>query len=143
MMADSGRGSDAEIAHRDQIDEEGARGAITIAPNVLLELMELTIAGVDGIAGTAAPAKASGRVAALPGKGYTRGGVVVHLDEQRIHANVGLLLVQSASVADVVPAVRTQVALAVERTLGMSVAEINIDIVDIAPIVTKKDLRAG
>lgn len=136
------------VARRDTIDDGEVRGSITIAPAVLIELIELTARDIPGLLAIASPKrKGRGSVLAIQaseeretkGKTYQRGGVKVRIDGDTIAADITITIQTGAKVPVIGTTVQTRVATAVERMLGMRVTDINVHVVDIETVPNDKD----
>jgi len=141
-MASAERASQAEAAHRNTIAESDARGTIAIAPNVLLELIELTVRNVDGLVGLAGSGRKSrGRMLPIQdaadhepkGKSYHRGGVRVRIDGDQIETDIAVVIRSGTHVPRLGQAIQERISVAVERMLGMTATEVNVHVAEIAP----------
>lgn len=131
-----------QAAHRDLVDDNGVRGTITIAPAVLVELIELTVQNIDGLVGIAR-GRRKGRGKSLEiqtvdsrehtGKTFARGGVQVRIDGSHIDADLNIIVRSGANVLALGADIQSKVAVAVERMLGMTAREINVHVVEVQP----------
>lgn len=104
---------------------EGAR--TTIAPAVLLTITRLAVLAVPGVA----------RLAPVPGgvnRLFRRGrneGIRVEVSDSAVEIELHLILTRESSARDVAHRVQSQVARAVEETVGMPVSRIDVHIEDV------------
>jgi uncharacterized alkaline shock family protein YloU len=140
-----------EAAHRDHVDDNGVRGTISVAPAVLVELIELTLRDIDGFVGfSRSRRKGRGQVvqiqgaevAETAGKTYQRGGVQVRIDGSRIDADLSIIVRSGSDVPGLGRAIQQRVGLAVERMLAMTANEVNIHVVEVQPAETEHDEMA-
>ena len=89
-----------------EVSDDGTHGTISVAPNVLAEIVELASAGTDGLVRFVAPGR--GRDRALPirdeeqiepksGDWYSRSGIRVRLDSATVDADLSIEVQQGAN----------------------------------------------
>lgn len=109
------------------------RGTVRIAPQVLIELIELTVTDIDGVAGFR-PLRNRGKGATPPpGKSYDNGKIRVGIVNDRIDADIALGAAQGTNLTELSHTIQRRVALAVGQMLGMTVTGVNVYIDDIQP----------
>lgn len=112
------------------------RGTVRITPQVLIELIELTVQDIDGVAGFR-PLRNRGKSAPPEGgKSYDNGKVRVGIANDRIDADIAIRAAQGTNLTALSRAIQRRVALAVGQMLGMTVTEVNVYIDDIQPAET-------
>ena len=124
-----GKGATTEV--RDRNAE--ARGTVRIAPTVLIELIELTVQGVDGTAGLRQYRRKPATDAAPGAKTYDNGKVTVTVQGDIIDASVALAVHQGANISELGAEIQKRIGFAVGNMLGMTVRTVDIAIEDIIP----------
>lgn len=107
------------------------RGTIRVAPAVLIELIELTVSDIDGVAELRSRPKRLRPTEEPAGKHYDDGKVRVVVLGDRIETDVAVAMRAGTNVADLTATIQKQVARAVERMLGMTASAVNIYIDDV------------
>lgn len=108
-------------------DSSYAPTRTTIAPAVLLTITRLTVLTVPGIA----------RLAPIPGgvnRLFRRGvneGIRVEVSDSAVELELHVILDRQASALDVAHRVQSEVARAVEETVGMPVSRIDVHVEDV------------
>lgn len=103
-------------------------GKTTIAPGVLLTIIRLATLGVDGVS----------RMADCPGgirlrsRNHQADGICIEVEDDRVYADVYVIIQQDYNVRDVSRHIQRDVARAISKMVGMDVGQINIHIEDIA-----------
>lgn len=111
----------------------GARGTIRVAPAVLIELIELTVSGIDGVVELRPRPKRTRAAQPFAGKAYDDGKVRVGVIDDRIEADIAVSVTHGTNIAVLSRTIQQQVGRAVERMLGMTADTVNIYIDDIQP----------
>ena len=119
-------------------------GKVTIAPNVLVTIVQKTACSVPGVARLWDRVPGVHRLLGLPTVGQ---GVRVNVVDDRVVANVYLIARPETDLLHMGRQLQRQVTRDIEHIVGMSVREINVHIEDIETPLTqaraqKKD-RAG
>lgn len=109
------------------------RGTVRITPRVLIELIELTVTDIDGVAGFRPLRNRGASAAPEGGKTYDDGKVRVGIVNDRIDANIAIRAAQGTNLTTLSHTIQRRVALAVGQMLGMTVTEVNVYIDDIQP----------
>lgn len=105
-------------------------GTVRIAPAVLIELIELTLQQVDGVAGLRnhdlrKPDRAAGA------RTFDNGKIAVTVDGDQITAAIGCAIRRGTNVTELSAAIQQAVGLAAGNMLGMTVLAVDIHIQDI------------
>jgi len=102
-------------------------GKTTIAPDVLVTIVTLTVAGISGVS----------RLAPVPGrinrvfKREAVDGVEIFVENNTVYADVYVIFQRDINVRDVSRTIQNQVARAVKEMVGMEVARIDVHVTDI------------
>ena len=125
-----------------EVAENGMRGTISVAPNVLAEIIQLASAGAEGLVRFVAPGR--GRSRSLPirdedqteskgGDWYSRGGIRVRLDNATVDADLSIEVLQGANIPVLAEELKRRISEAVDRMLGLRTGTIAIHVRSIAP----------
>jgi uncharacterized alkaline shock family protein YloU len=102
-------------------------GKTTIAPNVLLTIARLATLDIEGVS----------HMSTLPGgvnrifqRGYDE-GVRIRIEEDRVYADLYVILESDVNVREVSRNIQTEVARAISEMVGMEVGRVNVHIEDI------------
>lgn len=109
------------------------RGTVRIAPQVLIELIELTVIDIDGVAAFRPLRHRARPVTRSSGKSFDNGKVRVGITNDRIEADIAIRATQGTNLTTLSHMIQRRVALAVGQMLGMTVTEVNVYIDDIQP----------
>ena len=107
--------------------ESYSQGKTTVAPDVLVTITRLSALSVPGVS----------RMAQVPGgvnRLFKRGigdGVRIEVHDNRIRANLYLILRQNVNIREVSRNVQQQVARALQEMVGMDIGGIEIHVEDI------------
>lgn len=116
----------AEVTTTVPIDANtDVKGTVRIAPAVLIQLIETTVRGIDGVVAITAR-KGKKRDEEISGKAFDDGKVRVVVDGDQIDVDIALTLRSGHDVASVAAAVRRDVGVAAGRMLGMTVRSVDI-----------------
>src|SRR3972149_4511752 len=108
------------------------KGKTTIAPDVLITIAKLSTLGVAGGA----------RMGGVPGgvnrllKRGAAGGGPVEVDDNRVTADLHIVVRAEMNVREISRAVQAEVARAIQEMVGMEVVAVNVIIDDVAYEVT-------
>jgi uncharacterized alkaline shock family protein YloU len=91
-------------------------GRVIVAQSVLEAVVEMTALKVPGVTRTA-----------LRG----RRAVHVTVTGNAVHADIGIIVAAGTNVAEVSAVVRRRIAAAIERSLGMEAAQVNVFVQDV------------
>ena len=121
--------------------EGGVRGSVRIAPAVLIELIELTVRDVPGVAGIHRRRRgerilprgghAAGRERRRAENAFEAGGVRVRVAGDQIDADVSIVIEPDADIRALSEAIQRKVGIAAGRMLGMTVTDVNIYVADV------------
>ncbi|CAA9553955.1 MAG: hypothetical protein AVDCRST_MAG87-1074 [uncultured Thermomicrobiales bacterium] len=108
------------------------RGTVRIAPTVLIELIEMTVRDIDGVAGFRSRhwQKKPGDEPAI-GKSYDNGKIAVSVDGDRIATDVSIAITRGTNVTELSREIQRLVGNAVGRMLGLTVRHVNVFIEEI------------
>lgn len=109
----------------------GVRGTVRIAPAVLIELIELTVQGIDGIAGLRSRRHLNPSTEANGGKSFDNGKIAVTVNGNQIGAAIAIAIKGGANVSDLSAEVQRKIGFAVGNMLGMTVHNVDIYIEEI------------
>lgn len=107
------------------------RGIVRIAPRVLIELIELTVIDIDGVAALRPLRRRATSPTPRAGKTFSDGKVRASIVNDRIDADIAISVVRGANIAALSQSIQRRVAIAISHTLGMTITEINIFVDDI------------
>jgi uncharacterized alkaline shock family protein YloU len=127
------RGASADIvAPAHGVSGTEVRGTVRIAPAVLIELIEVTVQGMDGVAGLRSRNKRHRPDARPPiGKSYDNGKVLVSVNGDQITTDITLAVHRGVNVTDLSSSIQRGVGTMVGKMLGMTVQTVNIYIDEI------------
>ena len=117
-------------------DAPRSPGKTTIDPGVLVTIAQLTALQVDGVS----------RMSSLPGSvnrflRRSHGqGVKIEIEDDKVHADVYVVLTPEANLRDVGRNIQDEIARAISEMVGMDVGAINIHIEDIDYAEISSDL---
>jgi len=136
-------GPATEVGPFSSVASDGVRGTVRIAPAVLIELIELSVRDVPGVAGFGSRRRME---RALPGgeetttgqaggrplaKSYEAGGIAVRVAGDQIDADVSIVVRRGANILELSRAIQRRVGVAAGRMLGLTVTEVNVFVADI------------
>lgn len=103
-------------------------GRVIVAQSVLAAVVEMTALKVPGVVRTAP---------------HGRRTVHVAVAGNAVHTDIGIIVASGMNVAAVSAAVRSQIAAAIERLLGMEAATVNVFVRDVEGAVPPNDGFVG
>lgn len=109
------------------IDALRPPGKTTIAPNVLLTIARLSTLEINGVS----------RMASVPGgvswipKRSQADGVRIEIEDERVYADIYVILNEDVNVREVSRNIQREVARAISEMVGMEVGRVNLHIEDI------------
>ncbi|WP_344203422.1 Asp23/Gls24 family envelope stress response protein [Aeromicrobium alkaliterrae] len=113
---------------------ESAQGRTTIADTVVSKIAGIAtreVTGVHSLGGGAARAVGALRER-IPGSSTNHGqGISVEVGEKEAAIDIQLVAEFGVSITDLAAGIRTNVINSVERMVGLSVVEVNIDVQDV------------
>ncbi len=128
---DSSRGAATEV-HGD-VDSHGqtaVRGTVRIAPAVLIELIELTLQQIDGVAELRGHDVDKSQTPA-GARMFDNGKIAVTVSGDQITAAIGCAIVRGTNVSELTARIQRAIGFAVGNMLGMTVQAVDIYIQDI------------
>jgi len=102
-------------------------GRTTIAPDVLVSIVKLTVLSVTGVSGLA---PIPGRVN-LVLKHEAIDGVELTVENNTVYADVHVIFERDVNVREVSRSIQNQVSRAVKEMVGMEVGKVNVHVEDI------------
>lgn len=108
------------------------RGTVRIAPAVLIELIEMTVRDIDGVAGFRSrpwPAQPGDEPAI--GRSYDNGKIAVSVDGDRFAADVSIAITRGTNVTELSREIQRMIGNAVGKMLGLTVRHVNVFIEEI------------
>jgi uncharacterized alkaline shock family protein YloU len=124
-------GAATGVALTGQDGAAGFHGTVRIAPTVLLQLVDLTMAGVDGFAGLRD--HDTDQNAGLAGRRFSNGKIAVTVDGDQIGVEVGCAIAHDTNVAVFSRLAQEAIGFAVGNMLNMTVKSVDLTIQDVAP----------
>lgn len=113
-----------------------SRGAVRVAPAVLIQLIELTVQGINGIGELRslrhhkpAPPESGSRT-------FSSGGIAVTVSGDQIDAAIAIAIHRGANVSELTNEIKRQIGFAAGNMLGMTVRTVDIYIDEIMPVPT-------
>lgn len=128
------RGASADIVAPARGGASGAevRGTVRIAPAVLIELIEVTVQDMDGVAGLRSRNKRHRPGTHPPiGKSYDNGKVLVSVNGDQIATDITLAVHRGVNVTELSASIQGRIGAMVGKMLGMTVQTVNIYIEEI------------
>jgi len=111
------------------------RGTVRIAPAVLIELIEVTVQGMDGVAGLRSWNKRHRPASGPPsGTSYDNGKVMVHVNGDQITTDITLAVHRGVNVTELSASIQHHIGAMVSKMLGMTVQAVNIYIEEIVSL---------
>jgi uncharacterized alkaline shock family protein YloU len=106
-------------------------GRITIAPEVVAQIVGRVAAECYGVVGMAVRGPARERVTQLLPKGRTGRGIIVRKVSGAVALDLHVVVAYGLNLAEVAATVRSQVTYEVERLTGLRVASVDVHIQDV------------
>ncbi|HET7760506.1 MAG TPA: Asp23/Gls24 family envelope stress response protein [Gaiellaceae bacterium] len=106
-------------------------GRITIAPEVVAQIVGRVAAECYGVVGMAVRGPARERVTQLLPKGRTGRGIIVRNVDGAVALDLHVVVAYGLNLAEVAATVRSQVTYEVERLTGLRVASVDVHIQDV------------
>lgn len=137
-MSSALRGERPEGHAAADVDLDGRDGAarlhgtVRIAPAVLIELIDLTLAEIDGFAGLRN--HDTDPDPGETGRRFSNGRIAVTVDGDRIAVAVGCAIVRGTKVAEFSQTVQQAIGFAVGNMLNMTVKSVDLIIQDVSPV---------
>lgn len=108
------------------------RGTVRIAPAVLIELIEMTVRDIEGVAGfRSRPWQKQPHDEPAIGKSYDNGRIAVSVDGDRIAADVSIAITRGTNVTELSQEIQRMVGNAVGKMLGLTVRHVNVFIEEV------------
>jgi uncharacterized alkaline shock family protein YloU len=106
-------------------------GRITIAPEVVAQIVGRVAAECYGVVGMAVRGPARERVTQLLPKGRPARGIIVRNVDGAVALDLHIVVAYGLNLAEVAATVRSQVTYEVERLTGLRVASVDVHIQDV------------
>lgn len=125
-----------------ELVENGVPGTLSLAPDVLVDILEVTARSVDGVTGVMQGRRAaskrthplgSTRELHPPGQWYRSRGVQVQVVDGKVYAELSVVVRSGTSVPEVARLVQDRVAASIEKMLGLKTGPIAVHVVQIEP----------
>jgi uncharacterized alkaline shock family protein YloU len=124
-----------------EIEEGAARGAITVDPNVLVEVIELAARSIEGVSGFVSPTKASGRTHSIVegsepranGMWHEQNGIRVSLADGVIDAELTIVVESGAAIPGLASDLQDCLRASTEQLLGFRIGSLAIHVADVVP----------
>jgi len=110
-------------------DPKGPIGKTTIAPEVLLTIVRLTVLGVPGVAGLCS--RRRGGVGWFPTHSRLGEGIHITVHDDSVTVDVHVVAHPDGNMLDLARTIQREVARAINDMVGMTVEEVNVHIEDI------------
>lgn len=127
------RGASTDVVA--SMDGEGSsevRGTVRIAPAVLIELIEMTVRNIDGVAGFRSRRKQKHSPDdPVIGKSYDNGKIAVRVNGDQIAADVSIAINRGTNVTELSREIQLQVGNAIGKMLGLTVQTVNVFIEEV------------
>jgi uncharacterized alkaline shock family protein YloU len=125
-----------------ELVEDGVRGTISLAPNVLVDILEVTAESVDGVTGVLKGRRSATRrtypigetiEAGASGQWYSSRGIRVQVADGIVQAELSVAVRSGATIPDIAREIQDRVAVAIEKMLGLRTGPIAIHVIEIQP----------
>jgi uncharacterized alkaline shock family protein YloU len=125
-----------------ELVENGVRGTISLAPGVLVDILEVTAESVDGVTGVVKGRRSAGKRSYpiaettgtdASGNWYSSRGIRVQVDDGDVHAELSVAVRAGTSIPDVARQIQDRVADSIEMMLGLRTGPIAIHVIEIQP----------
>jgi uncharacterized alkaline shock family protein YloU len=128
-----------------EIDERDTRGSITVDPNVLVEVIELTARSIDGISGFVSAKKAAGHTHSIvdgpepraDGSWHEQHGIRVNLTDGVIDAELTITVESGIAIPGLASELQDRLRVSAERLLGFRIGSLSIRVADVVAPLTK------
>ncbi len=127
LNPNSSKGAISEVRN----ERTGIRGTVRIAPAVLIELIELTVQDIDGVAGLRNHRQRIAAPTAQGAKSFDNGKIAVTVNGDQIDTAVAFAIHRGTNVSALSTEVQKRIGFAVGNMLGMTVRTVDISIEEI------------
>jgi len=108
------------------------RGTVRIAPAVLIELIEMAVSDIDGVAGFRSRRKQKQSPdEPTIGKTYDNGRIAVSVRGDQIAADVSIAINRGTNVTELSREIQGRVGVAIGKMLGLTVQTVNVFIEEV------------
>jgi uncharacterized alkaline shock family protein YloU len=133
---DPARGAATEVHVESELNGLTAvRGTVRIAPAVLIELIDLTLQQIEGVAGLR---NHQARKDDVPdgARMFSNGKIAVTVVGDQITAGIGIAIERGTNVSDLGSRIKQAIGFAVGNMLGMTVQAVDVYIQEVLPAST-------
>lgn len=124
-----------------EAEEGDARGIITVEPNVLVEVIELTARSIEGVSGFVSSKKAGGRAHSImhgpepraEGTWHEHRGILVGLTDGIVDADLTITVESGVSIPTLAQELQNRLRASTEQLLGFRIGLLAIHVADIVP----------
>ncbi len=116
--------------NKDYLTQTQEFGTINISEEVISAIAALAIADVEGVSGLASGIGSD--IAELVGKKSLSKGIKLTLEEQTVRMDCFVVLLYGYTIPEVAKNIQDSVSAAVESMTGLTVTEVNVNVVGIA-----------
>jgi len=109
------------------------RGTVRIAPAVLIELIELTVQGIDGVAGLRTRRDKRPAPDGSGSRTFDNGKIAVTVNGDQIDAAIAFAIQRGTNVSEFSAEVQKRIGFAAGNMLGMTVRTVDVYIEEIIP----------
>lgn len=134
-MGDPNHGPKSSGSASAEVRAEGTavRGTVRIAPTVLIELIELTVQGIDGVAGLRTRGDKHPLPEAPGSRTFDNGKIAVTVNGDQIDAAIAFAIHRGTNVSELSAEIQKRIGFAVGNMLGMTVRTVDVYIEEIIP----------
>jgi len=109
------------------------RGTVRVAPAVLIELIQLTVQDIEGVAGLRSRRDKRTAPAGPDARTYDTGKIAVTISGDRIDATVALAIHHGTNVSELSAEIQRRIGFAAGQMLGMTVRTVDLYIQEVIP----------
>lgn len=115
-----------------KIYDKGSLGQVRIADEVIAVIAGIATMEVEGVASMAGTAKdIQKEIISKLGMKVLSKGVGIKVENDQVEANISVVLSYGKSIPEVTKAIQEKVSTEIENMTGMTVAAVNVDVVDV------------
>jgi uncharacterized alkaline shock family protein YloU len=115
-----------------KIYDKGSLGQVHIADEVIAVIAGIATMEVEGVASMAGTAKdIQKEIISKLGMKVLSKGVGIKVENDQVEANISVVLSYGKSIPEVTKAIQEKVSTEIENMTGMTVAAVNVDVVDV------------
>lgn len=115
-----------------KIYDKGSLGEVHIADEVIAVIAGIATMEVEGVASMAGTAKdIQKEIISKLGMKVLSKGVGIKVEDGKVEADISVVLSYGKSIPEVTKAIQEKVSTEIENMTGMTVAAVNVDVVDV------------